>query len=51
MNYCLHDLIPDFEGHKGERGKVIVVGGCKLYTGAPYFVAMSALRTVRFVKM
>ena len=42
----LKDIVPDFDGHKGEKGKVAVFGGCYLYTGAPYFVAMSALRLV-----
>lgn len=30
--------------YKGQAGKVGVVGGCREYTGAPYFAAMSALR-------
>jgi len=32
------------KGHKGEKGRIGVVGGCKLYTGAPYYAAISALR-------
>ncbi len=32
------------ELHKGQSGKVAVVGGCKEYAGAPYFAAMSSLR-------
>jgi ATP-dependent NAD(P)H-hydrate dehydratase len=31
--------------HKGQCGRVGVVGGSDEYTGAPYFCAMSALRT------
>ena len=31
--------------HKGECGRVAVFGGCVLYTGAPYFAAISALKT------
>ena len=28
-------------------GKIAVIGGCKEYTGAPYFAAISALKIVR----
>jgi ATP-dependent NAD(P)H-hydrate dehydratase len=34
----------NFDAHKGQSGKVAVVGGCTEYTGAPYFAAMSSLR-------
>ena len=30
--------------HKGECGRIAVIGGSPLYTGAPYFTAISALR-------
>lgn len=30
---------------KGHAGRVAVVGGCEEYTGAPFFAAISALRT------
>lgn len=30
--------------HKGECGKILVIGGSEMYTGAPFFAAMSALR-------
>ncbi|XP_037497407.1 ATP-dependent (S)-NAD(P)H-hydrate dehydratase isoform X4 [Jatropha curcas] len=30
--------------HKGQAGKVAVIGGCREYTGAPYFAAISALK-------
>jgi NAD(P)H-hydrate epimerase len=30
--------------HKGDAGKVLVAGGSKEYTGAPYFAAMAALK-------
>ena len=40
-------VIPKLTGtlHKGACGRVGVVGGSELYTGAPYFAAVSALRT------
>lgn len=30
--------------HKGANGKVGILGGCREYTGAPYFAALSAVR-------
>jgi len=30
--------------HKGQAGRIGVLGGCEEYTGAPYFAGMSALR-------
>lgn len=30
--------------YKGQSGKIAVIGGCKEYTGAPYFAAYSALK-------
>jgi len=30
--------------HKGQCGRIAVFGGCILYTGAPYFAAISALK-------
>lgn len=35
------------DSYKGQSGKVGVIGGCREYTGAPYFAAMSALRVCR----
>ena len=29
--------------HKGQHGKVGIVGGCEIYTGAPFFAAQSSL--------
>ncbi|KAF9477610.1 H-hydrate dehydratase [Pholiota conissans] len=42
-------LIPPLDGtlHKGQSGRVGVLGGALDYTGAPFFAAMSALRFVR----
>ncbi|KAF5316250.1 hypothetical protein D9619_006433 [Psilocybe cf. subviscida] len=39
-------LIPPLDGtlHKGQSGRVGVLGGAMDYTGAPYFAAISALR-------
>ena len=39
-------LIPPLHAglHKGAMGKVVVVGGCEEYTGAPYFAAYAALK-------
>ncbi|KAH9106740.1 hypothetical protein LEN26_014487 [Aphanomyces euteiches] len=34
-----------FEMHKGQYGKVGIVGGCVEYTGAPYYAGISALKT------
>ena len=40
-------LLPKLEltAHKGQNGKVGVVGGSKEYTGAPYYAGVSALRS------
>lgn len=32
------------ERYKGQSGKVAILGGCREYTGAPYFAAFAALR-------
>ncbi|PIA15256.1 carbohydrate kinase [Coemansia reversa NRRL 1564] len=42
----LAQLIPPltYDLHKGDCGRVAAIGGCEEYTGAPYFVASSALR-------
>lgn len=31
--------------YKGQSGRICVFGGCIMYTGAPYFAAISALKT------
>ncbi|PSC70682.1 ATP-dependent (S)-NAD(P)H-hydrate dehydratase [Micractinium conductrix] len=36
------DLAPD--KYKGQAGKVAVIGGCREYTGAPFFASMAALK-------
>ncbi|XP_076447060.1 ATP-dependent (S)-NAD(P)H-hydrate dehydratase-like isoform X2 [Babylonia areolata] len=30
--------------HKGQTGRIGIIGGCQEYTGAPYFAAISALK-------
>ncbi len=34
-----------YDLYKGQCGRVCIFGGCFMYTGAPYFAAISALRT------
>ncbi|KAK8470927.1 hypothetical protein PHAVU_003G091700 [Phaseolus vulgaris] len=34
----------DHTRHKGQAGNIAVIGGCREYTGAPYFAAISALK-------
>ncbi len=42
-------VIPPLTGklHKGQAGKIGVLGGSREYTGAPYYAAYSALKVVR----
>eukprot|EP01064_Diplonema_japonicum_P017477 TRINITY_DN2559_c2_g1_i2.p1 TRINITY_DN2559_c2_g1~~TRINITY_DN2559_c2_g1_i2.p1 ORF type:complete len:352 (+),score=45.59 TRINITY_DN2559_c2_g1_i2:212-1267(+) len=42
----LHKLAPSMDGtrHKGQNGRIGIIGGSEIYTGAPYFSAMAALR-------
>lgn len=39
-------LVPDLgpDKYKGQAGKIAVVGGCREYTGAPFFASMAALK-------
>lgn len=41
------ELIPKLNSdlHKGQSGRVGIVGGSREYTGAPFFSAISSLRT------
>ncbi|XP_073068458.1 ATP-dependent (S)-NAD(P)H-hydrate dehydratase isoform X2 [Manis javanica] len=42
----VRNIIPPLstKKHKGQDGRIGIVGGCQEYTGAPYFAAISALR-------
>ncbi|XP_059632557.1 ATP-dependent (S)-NAD(P)H-hydrate dehydratase [Cornus florida] len=42
----LRSITPNLDPtrHKGQAGKIAVIGGCREYTGAPYFSAISALK-------
>lgn len=44
----IRNIVPPltYDKHKGQDGRIAVIGGCKEYTGAPYFAAMSAYRVV-----
>lgn len=37
-------LSPSF--HKGQAGKIGIIGGSKEYTGAPYYASISSLKAV-----
>ncbi|XP_061827105.1 ATP-dependent (S)-NAD(P)H-hydrate dehydratase isoform X4 [Nerophis lumbriciformis] len=39
-------IVPPLSGHKhkGQDGRIGIIGGCQDYTGAPYFAAISALK-------
>lgn len=36
---------PKYESKKGHNSTILVIGGSELYTGAPYFVSLSALKS------
>ena len=46
MQQLVRSVVPKLTSdlRKGQCGRVGVFGGCILYTGAPYFAAISALR-------
>lgn len=45
MKNITKSIIPELCGkHKGEAGKIGVIGGSIDYTGAPYFAAITALK-------
>jgi NAD(P)H-hydrate repair Nnr-like enzyme with NAD(P)H-hydrate dehydratase domain len=50
-----HQLLPNIKKiipplssslHKGQAGKIGIIGGSKEYTGAPYYASISALKAV-----
>jgi ATP-dependent NAD(P)H-hydrate dehydratase len=43
----MRKLLPTLDRHltKGKNGKVGIVGGSKDYTGAPYYAAVSSLKS------
>jgi ATP-dependent NAD(P)H-hydrate dehydratase len=47
LSHLKQHVIPKLTGnlHKGACGRVGVIGGSLMYTGAPYFAGISALRT------
>ena len=47
LQHAARSLVPRLTHslHKGECGRIAVFGGCVMYTGAPYFAAISALKT------
>ena len=47
MQQKVRSIVPKLTNdmHKGQCGRVCVFGGCIMYTGAPYFSAISALKT------
>ena len=47
LNRFLSQTIPPLtqSSHKGSSGRILILGGSAKYTGAPYYAAMSALRT------
>lgn len=46
LQQMARSLIPPLtaDKYKGQCGRVAVIGGCKEYTGAPYFAAISAMK-------
>ncbi|OQS04428.1 hypothetical protein THRCLA_03340 [Thraustotheca clavata] len=49
IRQAIPSLSNDF--HKGQYGKIGIVGGSLEYTGAPYYAGISALKTVRGVDL
>lgn len=46
MLSMIKSIIPPLTSkkHKGQDGRIGIIGGCQEYTGAPYFAAVSALK-------
>ena len=47
MQQKVRSIVPKLTNnmHKGQCGRICIFGGCIMYTGAPYFAAISALKT------
>ena len=47
MQQKVRSIVPKLTDnlHKGQCGRIGVFGGCIMYTGAPYFSAITALKT------
>jgi ATP-dependent NAD(P)H-hydrate dehydratase len=47
----IQEFIPrlGYDHQKGDLGRIGVLGGSLDYTGAPYFAAISSLKTVSFM--
>jgi ATP-dependent NAD(P)H-hydrate dehydratase len=41
---CILPLLSSEHSHKGSSGRIVIMGGSAIYTGAPYFAGMAALR-------
>ena len=48
INSLIKKIIPPLtrDLHKGQLGKVCIIGGCKEYTGAPFYAGIAAQRVV-----
>ena len=45
------EIVPSLTSslHKGQLGKIGVIGGCLEYTGAPFYAGISAMRAVKLM--
>lgn len=42
----LKSKLTNFNNHKGQSGKIAIIGGSMEYTGAPYYAGVSSLKSV-----
>lgn len=51
MKGLIETIMPvmDCKSKKGDAGRVAVIGGSFEYTGAPYFSAMAAMKSVLYL--
>lgn len=45
----LKSKLTNFNNHKGQSGKIAIIGGSMEYTGAPYYAGVSSLKSVQFI--